>query len=82
MKLTPLHLLKDQCTPVPALPQVELTGQTVLLTGANTGLGYEAAKHFAGLKPGKLVVTTRTEEKGVHTVARESFSNELIFIGC
>lgn len=72
MKFSPWQLLKDQRTPVPTLPEVELTGQTVLITGANTGLGYEAVKHFAGLKPGKIVITTRTEEKGRDAVARKS----------
>ena len=28
------------------LPKIDLTGQTVIITGANSGLGFEAAKHM------------------------------------
>src|SRR5271155_2447015 len=39
-------------------------GKTVLITGANTGLGLEAAKKIASLNASKLIITARTMEKG------------------
>ncbi|KAJ7599315.1 hypothetical protein C8J56DRAFT_771070 [Mycena floridula] len=42
----------------------DLTGQIVCVTGANTGLGFEAAKHFARMNPQKLILTSRDEKKG------------------
>ena len=29
------------------LPKTDLTGRTIIVTGANTGLGFEAAKHLS-----------------------------------
>ncbi|KAI0081319.1 NAD(P)-binding protein [Panus rudis PR-1116 ss-1] len=55
---------------VAPLITTDLSNKTVLVTGANTGLGHEAAKHFARMKPQKLVVTCRTKEKGDATVKR------------
>jgi len=40
-----------------------LTGKTVMVVGANTGLGLEAAKHFARMKPARLIVTARDAKK-------------------
>ena len=40
------------------------TGRTIVLTGANTGLGLEAAKKLLGLHVGTLIITARTESKG------------------
>ncbi|TFL01446.1 short-chain dehydrogenase [Pterulicium gracile] len=42
----------------------DLFGQTVVVLGANTGLGLDAAKHFARMKPGKLVLACRSRSKG------------------
>ncbi|KZO99086.1 NAD(P)-binding protein [Calocera viscosa TUFC12733] len=46
------------------LPEVDLyaadlTGKTVIITGANAGLGFEAAKHLARMSPGKLILACR-----------------------
>jgi NAD(P)-dependent dehydrogenase (short-subunit alcohol dehydrogenase family) len=43
---------------------VDLSGKTVLVVGANAGLGFEAAKHFASMNPGRLVLGCRSQEKG------------------
>ncbi|KAF2209155.1 hypothetical protein CERZMDRAFT_100672 [Cercospora zeae-maydis SCOH1-5] len=47
--------------PYPVQPQ---TGRTVVITGSNTGLGKEAAKHFARLGAGKLILAVRSISKG------------------
>jgi NAD(P)-dependent dehydrogenase (short-subunit alcohol dehydrogenase family) len=43
---------------------VDLTGKTVVVIGANVGLGFEAAKHFASMNPKRLVLGCRSQEKG------------------
>ena len=47
----------------PAL-HVDLAGKTVIVVGANTGIGFEAAKHFAQMKPARLILGCRSEERG------------------
>ncbi|KAL0058309.1 hypothetical protein AAF712_015026 [Marasmius tenuissimus] len=54
----------------PAVEGVSLDGQVVVITGANTGLGFEAAKHFAIRGPQKLVIVCRSEEKGQDALNR------------
>ncbi|KAL4252931.1 NAD(P)-binding domain superfamily protein [Abortiporus biennis] len=51
------------------LPPVntDLSGKTVIIIGANTGLGLEAAKHFAKLNLKRLIVGCRSEEKCAST---------------
>ena len=45
-------------------PREDFTGKTVLVTGANTGLGLEAARHFVRLNAAKVVLGCRNPEKG------------------
>lgn len=71
MKKSLLSFFHDQLIDkVPPVATADLTGQTVVVVGANTGLGFEAAKHFARMKPGKLVLACRNEEKGNAAVSR------------
>ena len=51
----------------PAAVKDSFEGQVVLVTGANTGLGLQAAKKLAALGPDKLIITTRSQAKGEAT---------------
>jgi NAD(P)-dependent dehydrogenase (short-subunit alcohol dehydrogenase family) len=45
-------------------PSWKFDGQTVIITGSNTGLGLEAARHIARLGAGKVILAVRTISKG------------------
>ena len=51
--------------PTPAL----LTGRTVIITGANIGLGYETAIHLGRLEPERLILAVRDVAKGERAAA-------------
>lgn len=72
MKRSRTQFIYEQWSTPPAVEHADLTGQTIIVVGANTGLGLEAAKHFARMKPSRLILACRTETKG--KVAVESRS--------
>jgi retinol dehydrogenase-12 len=41
-----LQFMHGQLFQTPQLPKVDFTGKTVVVTGANSGLGFECAKHL------------------------------------
>ncbi|KAL3417166.1 Retinol dehydrogenase 11 [Phlyctema vagabunda] len=45
-------------------PTTDFSGKTVIVTGANTGLGFEAAKHFVRLNAARVIIAVRNVEKG------------------
>jgi len=45
-------------------PTGDHSGQTIIVTGANVGLGLEAARHFTRLNAEKVVLGVRNVEKG------------------
>ncbi|KAJ8482941.1 hypothetical protein ONZ45_g14774 [Pleurotus djamor] len=55
---------------VPPVQNRDLTGKVVIVTGANTGIGFEAAKHFATMNPAKLILACRNKEKGEAALQR------------
>ena len=56
---------KQTLSRVPAIPvRTELAGKTVLVTGANVGLGFEAVRNFLRLRPSLLIMGVRSVEKG------------------
>src|SRR6185437_7107197 len=45
-------------------PTKDCTGQTIIVTGANVGLGLEAARHFVRLGAARVILAVRSVEKG------------------
>jgi hypothetical protein len=64
MKKSLISCLTDSFKSIPSLPTTSLKDKTVLITGANTGLGFEAAKHLASLNPTRLIIGCRNLDKG------------------
>jgi len=48
----------------PQVPNVRLDGQTIIVTGANVGLGFEASKHFVRMGASKVILACRDVNKG------------------
>jgi NAD(P)-dependent dehydrogenase (short-subunit alcohol dehydrogenase family) len=48
----------------PPYPKESWEGKTCIVTGANVGLGLEAARHIARLGASKVILTSRNYEKG------------------
>ncbi|CAD6567255.1 MAG: hypothetical protein ASARMPREDX12_000159 [Alectoria sarmentosa] len=58
------QFLHGQLLQMPAVPKTTFAGRTVIITGANTGLGFEAAKHYARLDVTHLILGCRDVAKG------------------
>jgi len=56
--------LRQQLATVPPVEPEDLSGKTVVVTGANVGLGFEAAKHFARMNPDRIILGCRSKERG------------------
>ncbi|KAL8917576.1 MAG: hypothetical protein Q9208_007859 [Pyrenodesmia sp. 3 TL-2023] len=54
----------------PEDPSVRFDSKTILVTGANTGLGFEAALKYAALGAAKLILAVRSIDKGNAAKAR------------
>lgn len=64
---SPVHILRtiwSQLAKNAPMPSQSFAGQTVIITGSNTGLGFEAAKHIVKLGCSKLIMAVRSLEKG------------------
>lgn len=48
----------------PPVPTEDFSGKTIILTGANVGLGKEASKHFVRLNAHKVILAVRSIKKG------------------
>jgi retinol dehydrogenase 12 len=49
--------------PLP-LPTTDLSGKTIIVTGANVGLGKEAARHFVRMGAETVILACRSTDKG------------------
>lgn len=46
----------------------DLSGKIVVITGANTGLGFISAREMAKLKAQKIILACRSEQRGTEAV--------------
>lgn len=77
MKLSFWRFSWDQLTrKVPPVVEENLEGKTIIVTGANNGLGFETCKHFARMGAGKLIMACRDKGRGEAALA----STFIIFI--
>ncbi|KAH7386296.1 putative short-chain dehydrogenase/reductase family protein [Cadophora sp. MPI-SDFR-AT-0126] len=60
--------------------KIDLSGQVAIISGANSGLGFHAAKHLLGLKLSHLILAVRSKEKGKEAAAnlQKQFSSARI----
>lgn len=59
-----MGFLWSQLFKTPPYPEGNFAGKTVVVTGSNTGLGREAARHFARMGTSRLILAVRSLEKG------------------
>jgi short-subunit dehydrogenase len=59
-----LTFLKSQLFAKLPYPTSDFSGQTVIITGSNTGLGLEAARHIVRLGAAKVILAVRNISKG------------------
>jgi len=64
MQFSFFQFLRDQFTTFPPVEPEDLSGKTVVVIGANVGLGFEAAKHFAKMNPDRIILGCRSKERG------------------
>ncbi|KAJ8507963.1 hypothetical protein ONZ45_g9728 [Pleurotus djamor] len=64
-----LTFFREQLSTVPPVVTADLAGKVVLVIGANAGIGYETAKHFAKFGA-KVILGCRNKSKGEDAVRR------------
>lgn len=64
-----VKLFKQKWFNYPKEPTGSFAGRTILITGANQGVGFEAAVKFAALGASKLIIGVRSIEKGIKAKA-------------
>jgi retinol dehydrogenase 12 len=56
----------------PPVPTTNFSGQTIIVTGSNSGIGFEAARHFVRLKAALVILAVRDLKSG--EAAKESIT--------
>jgi len=59
-----MDFLKAQFTKIPHITPTNLSSSTILITGANAGIGFEAAKEVLKSQPKRLILAVRNLERG------------------
>ena len=58
------YFIKSQLLTSLPYPTNDFTEQTIIVTGANVGLGFEAARHFTRLGAARVILGVRNLDKG------------------
>ena len=69
MKPNPLPFLREKWVGV-AKPTTSFAGKRILITGANTGIGFEAAATFVSLNAEQVILGVRSIDKGLEARRR------------
>lgn len=57
--------VRDQYTTLPVpQPPADIADATYIVTGANSGLGFECAKHLVSMGAGRVIMSVRSRSKG------------------
>lgn len=63
--MNPITVLRDQRKNLPiSLTKDECSGRTYIVTGANSGLGYECAKHLVRMQSARVILAVRNIKAG------------------
>ncbi|KAI8270436.1 Short chain dehydrogenase atnD [Colletotrichum sp. SAR11_239] len=65
-----IEFLQSQLFTEVPVPTKKFNGQTIIVTGSNTGLGLEAARHFILLEAAKVIFAVRSIPKGKEALTR------------
>jgi retinol dehydrogenase-12 len=63
-----LSFIYSQLFVTPEYPDYDFTGQTIVLTGGNAGLGLEAARHLVRLNAARIIIGSRSVTRGEEAV--------------
>jgi hypothetical protein len=66
-----MDFIRKQWSAIPPLVTTDLPGKTVMIIEANTGLGFEASKHFARMNPARLILGCQSSTKDEAAVESE-----------
>ncbi|KAK6334273.1 hypothetical protein TWF730_003487 [Orbilia blumenaviensis] len=72
---------RSQHTKPPPFPKgIDLVGQVAIVTGSNTGLGFESSRQFLTLGLSRLIMAVRSVERGEEAAGklRASFPNAVV----
>lgn len=69
MKFSFSQFVREQRSQTPPVDVVDLAGKTIVVTGANQGLGYESTKHFGRMNPGRIILACRNKKLGEEAAA-------------
>jgi len=62
--MVPSGFFRSQLRVKLPVPTKRYSGQTIIVTGSNVGIGLEAARHFVHLDASKVILAVRSELKG------------------
>lgn len=70
-RLSIRSFIRSQRLRLPPVERADMAGKTILVVGANVGVGLATAKHFAAMGPARLILACRSQLKGDAAAAGE-----------